>query len=132
MTVHSIILISHNKFYSPSWNEPYAAIFSWLVSGAVVTNNIFTGAGECAIYVNPFGGYFGDWRLIGNNFQNFDATLAPIFLGSGTTNCLVVGGPRDTVIDNGVDNIIVGANNMGYHELGQDIKDAMQHKKERQ
>jgi len=125
------ILISNNKIHSPSCKEPYAAIFAKRVSGAVVTNNKITGAGECAIYVEPWGGHeYVDWRLIGNNVQNFDATLAPIFLGSATTNCLVVGGPGDNVIDNGSDNIIVGANNMGYRELGQDIKDAMQQKQE--
>jgi len=125
------ILISHNAFYSPSCKEPYAAIFAKRVSGAVVTNNKISGAGECAIYVEPWGGdEYGDWRLIGNNLQNFDASLAPIFLGGATANCLVVGGPGDNVIDNGIDNVIVGANNMGYRELGQDIRDAMQKKHE--
>jgi hypothetical protein len=125
------IVISNNKFHSPSCKEPYAAIFAKRISGAVVTNNKFTGAGECAIYVEPWGGHeYGDWKFIGNDVQNFDASLAPIFLGSATTNCFVVGGPGDNVIDLGVNNIIVGANNLGYKELGQDIKDAMQQKHE--
>jgi hypothetical protein len=50
--------------------------------------------------------------LLGNNVQN--AGDLGIFLGEGTTGCTVVGGANKTnVLDLGIDNVLVGVNNMG-------------------
>jgi hypothetical protein len=107
------ILISHNTFHSPSCKEPYAAIFAKRVSGAVVKNNRITGAGECAIYVEPWGAHeYGDWILYNNDVSGFDAELAPINLGPATRDCIVVGeiGYSEYVFDQGTDNVILELN----------------------
>jgi len=43
-----------------------------------------------------------------------------IYLGPGTHDCTVVGGPnKTTVVDEGTNNVLVGVNNMG-HRRGAD------------
>jgi hypothetical protein len=104
------IVISHNTFHSPSCKEPYAAIFAKRVSGAVVANNIITGAGESAINVEPWGAdEYGDWILYNNDVSGFDAELAAINLGPATRDCIVVGGIgySEYVFDQGTDNVIL-------------------------
>lgn len=124
-------VISNNKIHSPSHIPPFGAIFSFGVDGAVVTNNIITGEGYAAIYVGMYNLPTEGCLLKGNNVQNFNASLAQIILGPRTSNYTVIGGSNKcNVIDNGTDNIIVGVNNMGYMELGQDIKEAIEKKKE--
>ena len=71
--------------------------------------------------------------LVGNNVENWvtDAAqgvggIAPIWLRWQSSNNTVVGGSNKTnVVDDGVDNVLIGVNNMGNSNLGQDIKDAM-------
>ena len=75
-----------------------------------VKNNIITGEGECAIYVEPWGGdAYGDWIFYNNDVSGFDAEEAPIYLGPATNDCIVVGGISysDYVWDDGTDNVIL-------------------------
>jgi len=48
------------------------------------------------------------WKIVGNDLSHLTTSLASIFLGHGTTHCLVVGGPPPTtVIDYGTDNTLI-------------------------
>ena len=126
------VVISNNNILSSNNIVPFEGIFSYGVDGAVVKNNKIEGDGWSAVWVEPDGVAGKEWRLIGNNVETFDpGSWAQIYLGYGTFNCTVVGGSNKTnVIDTGTNNIIVGVNNMGYRELGQDIKEAIEKKKE--
>ena len=58
----------------------------------------------------PDGSYFpvSGWKIIGNDFRHLTTSVASVYLGMGTTHCLVVGGPRPTtVLDNGIDNTLI-------------------------
>jgi len=58
----------------------------------------------------PDGSYFpvSGWKIIGNDFRDLTTSVASVYLGMGTTHCLVVGGPRPTtVLDNGTDNTLI-------------------------
>jgi len=116
-----------NTISSPSHVVPFGPIFSYWVDDALVANNTITGAGLIAVYVGFYGNPGNSWTLLGNNVENF-AGVAAIYLGTGTSNCRVVGRASDNVIDAGTNNVLVGVNNMSYKELGQDISDAISQK----
>ena len=114
------VVISQNQIHSEDHNFPYGPIFSAFVDGAVVTNNIITGRGDTAIAIEPLGTIGRDWILVGNNVENYISTPYPeqIFLGPGTSNCVVVGGNNQTnVFDMGTDNYITGVSTLGERDL---------------
>ncbi|MGD0997601.1 MAG: hypothetical protein ABR941_04700 [Thermoleophilia bacterium] len=48
------------------------------------------------------------WKIIGNDFRDLTTSVASVYLGMGTTHCLVVGGPPPTtVLDEGIDNTLI-------------------------
>ena len=55
--------------------------------------------------------------LIGNNFFSADYTQADVYLGPYTQNCKVVGVTEDNVIDEGLNNKVIGvkAKKHGQH-----------------
>jgi hypothetical protein len=123
------VVISHNKISLD--DTTYGGIFGMGVQNSVVSNNTLLGAGPTGIYLGISGDPVGGCTLLGNNVQNLDAYIAPIWLGPGTSNCKVVGGSNKTnVWDQGFDNILVGVNNMQGNPLGPEIQEAMQQKME--
>ena len=88
-----------------------------------VLANRFAGTGAAAIYLGT--SYTGDdaansvsgWKIIGNDVRGVTAVPqsaggpgAPIWLGPGTSHCLVVGGPPPTyVLNQGADNTLIDA-----------------------
>lgn len=88
--------------------------------GAQITNNRFTGVCDLGIYVDATP--VTDWTgvehpavparnvlLLGNNLVNLESETADILLGENTTGCTVVGtSARETIVDNGTGNKIVG------------------------
>jgi hypothetical protein len=123
------VIISNNKI---ALNDTfYGGIFGSGVQDSLVLNNKISGTGLAGIYMGIAGDSVSDCTLLGNNLQNLDAYIAPIWLGPGTSNCTVVGGSNKTnVLDQGIDNILVGVNNMQGNPLGPEIQDAMQQKME--
>ncbi len=91
--------------------------------GAVVTNNILTGTGAAAIGLGAEGDADSGALLKGNNVQGFDGA-AGIWLGANTSSNTVVGGGRDTVLDEGTDNIVTGAG-QASGEIGEAVRAAM-------
>lgn len=73
-------------------------------------NNQFEG--EIGIDFEPILGTGNSCLFLGNNTQA--VSDYPMFLGTDTHDCTVIGGsPKTNVIDLGTNNILVGVNNMG-------------------
>ena len=86
---------------------------------AVIRNNRFTGTCDKGILIDgasqeiygapiPLEVYANNVVVLGNNFNGLKATTADIVLGEKSSNCTVVGNGKDSVVDNGTDNKIVG------------------------
>jgi hypothetical protein len=135
----STLVISHNKVHSED-TFVWGPIFAHNIQDAVIRNNRISGSGPAAAYLGvPFfsSASVTGMTMLGNNFQNwttepyFDVDgIAAIWLGTETRGNTIIGGSNKTnVLDEGVDNIITGVNNMGTN-LGQDIREAMLLEKE--
>lgn len=95
----------------------------------VIRNNKFSGYGFIGVQANsPGDAYNENGLLIGNNFVNFEGVNSSVNLNSKTRNWTLVGGDLgETVINNGVNNIITGFNNQTSDEpLGQTIEDNLE------
>jgi hypothetical protein len=76
-----------------------------------IWNNKFNGAGMTGVSVDgdaTTGIYAKNVDLIGNNFFKADYTQADVYLGPFTQNCKVVGVASDNVIDEGLNNKVIG------------------------
>ena len=125
------VVIANNTINVIDQYPPYEGIFSYFVDNAQVTNNRITGRGVAGIWVEPFGTPATDWLLLGNNLSAFDAEMAGIYLGPGTSNCTVIGGDlKENVLDEGTDNILVGINNQNGNPPGPALHDALEQKRE--
>ncbi len=130
------VLVSQNTIILDS---TYGGIYGLGVQEAIITNNRISGIGFSGIYCG-FGDLSTNWMIKGNNVQEFNAqpTLwwwegdsAPIILGWTTYSCTVVGGSSKTnVLDFGIDNYITGVNTIQGNPPGQDIQEAMHHKRD--
>jgi hypothetical protein len=113
--------ITQNTFHfndSEGFYRDYTGIFSCGVDDTLVNGNTFVGRSSEAM--NPeilslyglCGGH--GWSIVGNNFNNFATTSAPLILWPGTSNFSVVGGNiKHNVLDFGTDNSLAGVNNKG-------------------
>ena len=69
--------------------------------------------------------------ILGDNINNMTSTVGyPIQLLYKTTNCTVVGNAKTNVLDEGIDNILVGVSNQG-NPPGPEIRAAMEEKLEK-
>ncbi len=123
------VVISNNRIIlDDTW---WGGIWGYGAQDVVVTNNKITGSGFAGIYAGIYGEPVSGWTILGNNVQNVDAYVAPMWLGHGTSGCTVVGGNNETnVFDEGTDNILVGVNNMQGNPPGPEIKEALERKRE--
>jgi parallel beta-helix repeat protein len=117
-------VVSHNKIYLDTF---WGGIWTSYVSNAFISNNIVSGTGDygivCAFAYNNV--------LLGNNVQTVDAYWASVVL-LYASDCVVVGGStKKNVLDiAGLNNIIVGMNNMQGNSPGPEIQEAMELKRE--
>jgi len=111
------------------------AVTAYNSQDAVIRNNTFSGTCDKGILIDgasqelygapiPLEVYANNVLVLGNNFNGLKATTASIVLGEKSSNCNVVGNGKDSVIDNGTDNKIVGMKPKtgGYH-AGPTIRD---------
>jgi parallel beta-helix repeat protein len=118
-------VITNNKIVLEGTN--YGGIYGYGASDVIVSNNKISGYGGVGIYFY----YASGWMIQGNNLQTLDPWFISIYLGSGTYGCTVIGGSTKTIVyDVGIDNLIVGVNNMEGNSLGQELADALDQKKE--
>jgi hypothetical protein len=74
--------------------------------GNVVLNNRIRGSAGAALSVDAFrGGIPANNALVLNRFDDFEASLADVFVGKGVMNTRIVG--QGTVADHGVGTVIV-------------------------
>jgi hypothetical protein len=92
------VVISHNKIHSEdSWL--YGPIFSdGAMQNGLITNNIITGRGPAAMYLEIYNWYPGKATLRGNNLNGWETTPDPwglgtaqIWLGPFIVNSVVIG-----------------------------------------
>jgi hypothetical protein len=114
-------VVAHNTI---DMDTPYAGIYVSAVEGAKLLKNRISGHMANGIILALFSAIdpadtVPNSMLIGNNVQNLVAIpgerdwvpAAPIYLGPGASNTLVVGRCTNTnVVDLGVDNLILGFN----------------------
>ena len=122
--------VSHNKIIMDTF---WGGIWGYWTKDVLVLNNHISGAGIAGIYLGTTNGFFVDsctnWLILGNNVQDVDARVTPIWLGLGSSGCTVMGGSTTTNVWNqGTNNIIVGVNNMQGNPPGPEIKEAMEQK----
>jgi hypothetical protein len=129
------ILISQNKITLEAADSGIAGdgIESVLTEGTIISNNRIVGIGYAGI------GIWGDTQAMvkANDVDNVTAEVYPArislqnFDPVPVNNCTVVGfGNRTNVYDEGVNNTIVGVNNMQGNPPGPAIRDAMKRKME--
>jgi hypothetical protein len=94
-------------------------IDGWFVNDAQVLGNCISGSGVAGIYVGYGGDTDSGWRIVGNDVSGVNTAAAdadpswgvqtaPIWLGPGTSDCLVIGGPwPTTVLNQGSGNILI-------------------------
>ena len=127
-------IVSKNTICSVDAYAPFGPIFTFGVQNAVISNNKISGRGPAAMYLGVFGEPSSNLMVKANNVENWETTddqygfpaIAPIRLGSGTSGYTVLGGDCSVnVFDEGVDNTLVGVNNVPGNSLGFDISNAM-------
>jgi hypothetical protein len=103
-------------------SEGGMAIWSQNTKNAKIWNNQFLGTGSAGVMMNgdePTGTYSEGNQLTGNNFLGATYSDATIYLGPVTRNNKVVGVSQDKVVDEGINNLIIGtkANKHGVPPL---------------
>ena len=96
-----------------------AGIGEYYAQDVYVLDNRISGTGWCGIYLgtalvgDDAPGSVSGWHIIGNDVRCVAAQAAPIYLGPGTTDCTVIGGPRPTyVLNEGTDNTLIDATDL--------------------
>ena len=123
--IDSDIEFSHNNvdaIIGVDWYDFFAPMDTG--STFLLKNNGFRG--EIGIALEQTFGEGNQCLILGNNLQQ--VTDVGVYLGPGTTGCMVVGGGANTsVVDLGTDNILTGVNNMSLG-IGPDISSLMRKK----
>ena len=126
------VVISNNEIViEPSENGPaYAGMQIVATVGTVISNNRITGSGILGISIEGA----TQCMVKGNNVNGLTADWVPIALWTTvgpTTDSTVVGsGKKTNVYDEGINNTLVGVNNMNGNPPGPAIRDAMKRKME--
>jgi hypothetical protein len=119
-------LISYNDIILDTF---WGGVFGYGTQDVVVRNNRIRGTGIAAIYLGAWGDPCSNWLILGNNVEHVDAWIAPIWLGPGSSGCIVIGGSTKAIVfDEGTDNLIVGVNNMDGISPGKTLADALAEK----
>jgi hypothetical protein len=123
----SAFVIQQNRIHGEG-SAPWGPVALWGTRGAVIANNTITGSGPAGIYVGVPEGDDSGALLKGNNLKRWQGA-AGIWLGTGTSGNTVVGGGRDTVLDEGTDNIVSGAGSASGL-IGDAVREAMMLRKD--
>ena len=92
----------------------YAAIAEECTQNIKCCGNVLSGYASMGFALGddqlPDLSYFpvSGWQIVGNDSRKLTASVADVYLGLGTTHCLVVGGPPPTtVLNEGTGNILI-------------------------
>jgi hypothetical protein len=134
----SELVIRNNRITveNPVWGGPISLHGT---QSALISNNILSGSGPAAIWLGVFGMPVSGVVVKGNNVQGWVVNgwldepewhgAAAIWLGPDATGNTVVGGDRDTVLDEGTDNIVSGAGSASG-VIGDAVREAMMLRKD--
>ncbi len=101
--------IIDNTFIGYEFMELYAPIFIVDVNDGMIVNNKFIGEGITAIHGGVWDSSFSNWKILANDFRDFNSYIADIGLTYGSSDCLVVASSYlTTVIDHGTGNRLLG------------------------
>ncbi len=90
-------------------NSQYGGVGMLFAQDTVVLGNRISGTGLAGIYMGVSGDTVTGSLLVGNDVQRVEALVAPIWLGPGTSGCIVIGHyTADDVLDEGTGNILLG------------------------
>lgn len=106
--------VSNNKIYMN--NILYGGILCNYTKDVRLTNNKIWGNGMAGIYCGIWDDPTTDCLIKGNDVEHVNAKVAPIWLGSATSNCVVYADKKD-VLDEGTNNILLGDHDKrsGHH-----------------
>ncbi len=114
--------LSNNNIFMN--NIDHAGIWGIGLQDAVIKNNKLWGSGVAGIVGGIWGDQSSGWVIKGNNVQGVTAEVAPIWLGPSTRNFLVYADKND-VLDEGTDNILIGANKKRCDHPSLEMKEKM-------
>ena len=97
--------IAHNTIITESYNFPYGPIFCFGTHNTHITNNLIKGTGIIGIFI---AGPSTNCYIRGNNLKHYTEWYSDIYLDYDTNYCTVVVGATDTIVDDGVNNTILG------------------------
>ncbi len=91
-----------------------AGIGEYYAQDVRVLDNCISGTGLAGIYLgtdltgDDAAGAVSGWQIIGNDVSHVNASVAPIWLGPGTSDCTVIGGAlKTTVLNQGTGNTLI-------------------------
>lgn len=93
-------------FGGDAFDAPSVATVAQVTDSRIlVTNNVFSGP-QYGVYLDTTFAGESSCTIVGNTFQN--VTSIGIYLGSGTSHCMVAGNNQTTIVNLGTDNKVVG------------------------
>jgi hypothetical protein len=110
-TMEGAMVVDNDITMSPPENTAFGPDSAGIsirgfAQGNVVLNNRIRGRARAAVAVDDFKGGTPDQNaLIGNRFDEFEASRADVFVDVGVTNTVILG-QRGTVEDHGVNTVI--------------------------
>lgn len=108
--------VSGNRFTLGSSDNPaWSGLDGFGTQNISCLSNSFAGYADNGIATgldqSPDGSYYypaSGWRIAGNDFRRLNADTAGVWLGPGSSRCLVVGGPPPTqVLDQGTNDTLI-------------------------
>jgi hypothetical protein len=118
---HNVFITTEGLITDPTYFEirkSAVGIEALNVKDAIITNNLFKGTGTTGIYIDGYDdseSYSEVVKLISNDFHAADYSDETVYLGPYSKDCKVVGVREDDVVDEGVNNSVIGA---GIHRPG--------------
>jgi hypothetical protein len=141
----SELVVVSNRIHSVDATAPYGPISLHGASDPVIAFNTITGRGVAAMFIGAAWDPVDGALIVGNNVKKFKITKgywdwpmyhpwaedpikgkARIWLGELSSNCIVVDDrPERNVLDEGINNIVVGIHKKTWRMVGQYFFEAM-------
>jgi hypothetical protein len=116
--------VSNNNIYLNNVMSG-GGIFGMYAKDALVRDNKIWGNGIAGIYSSD-GDEMSGWFIKGNNVQEVNAQVAPIWLNSSSHDNTVIGSSLSTtVLDEGSNNILINVNRKHWDNTPQEIHDKL-------
>ena len=105
--VEGVSVFAHNNNIGMNGEGAWGIVGNG-VSDVRLVRNTISGTGEAGVLTGIFNDIVSGWILVLNDVSGLEADIAPIWLGSGTSDCWVLTkGDSSTVLDEGTDNHVM-------------------------